>query len=200
MKWHADEKGNCHAGCEDRRENDGVGGCGVVHKLTGGLNWALPIGARCAALDIRDALGLDAMDADHELLLRRVERIEHHLDRADGGIWQMNDDQYEASENSGMEGVKGVRGPDFPGPIRTAPPASADGGGEQPEIGTREWYAGAPRWDRRGVVDSILRLLEQEAITRTKAVEMLRYAMDVAWQASTRLVPPAPWDDLNWCP
>jgi hypothetical protein len=75
--------------------------------------------------------------------------------------------------------------------------------GEQPEIGTRGWYATAPRWDRHGVVDSILRLLVQEVITRTKAVELLRYATEV-WSRSVLQgmvpAPTAPWDHLNWAP
>jgi hypothetical protein len=69
-----------------------------------------------------------------------------------------------------------------------------------PEIGTLDWYRTAPQWDQRGVVHSILRLLEQQAITRTKAVELLRYATEVAWQGRTMPAPKAPWDDLNWAP
>jgi hypothetical protein len=83
------------------------------------------------------------------------------------------------------------------GPIYGVPIPPADA---EPEIGTLEWYRTAPQWDQRGVVHSILRLLEQEVITRAKAVELLRYATEVGWQGSTMPPPPAPWNDLNWAP
>ena len=60
------------------------------------------------------------------------------------------------------------------------------------EVGTQAWFHCAPLWCVRGVADVILRLLEQEEITRSKARELL--------QAMVRgfPMPPAPWDKLNW--
>ena len=90
MKWHADEKGNCHAGCEARLEI----GCGLLKQLRSGIGWTCPLNTHCDVLDVCEALGLDARDADHGILLHRVERIEHHLDRQDGGLWQMDTEKY----------------------------------------------------------------------------------------------------------
>jgi hypothetical protein len=81
------------------------------------------------------------------------------------------------------------------GPIYGVPMPPADA---EPEIGTMGWYRNAPQWAHRGVVHSIFRLLEQQAITRTKAVELLRYA-SVIRRGGRDEPPRAPWSDLNWC-
>ena len=60
------------------------------------------------------------------------------------------------------------------------------------EIGTRKWFYGTPLWGARGVIDMILRLLEQEEITRAKARELI----EAAWFGGTGQS--APWDKLNW--
>ena len=63
-------------------------------------------------------------------------------------------------------------------------------------IGTRRWYALDAKKGPRGVIDHILRLLEQEDISRTKARELIEYAVyaDLAHEP----VPPAPWHLINW--
>jgi hypothetical protein len=51
----------------------------------------------------------------------------------------------------------------------------------------------APPWAKRGPIDAILRLLQQDEITRAKALEMIRLRIDGK--------PPerCPWEHLNWC-
>ena len=60
------------------------------------------------------------------------------------------------------------------------------------EIGTKKWFQQSPLWCVRGVADVILRLLEQEEITRSKARELL------AAMVRCHDIPSAPWDKLNW--
>jgi hypothetical protein len=74
----------------------------------------------------------------------------------------------------------------------------------EPVIGSREWWLVAHLFSLRGPVDSVLRLLEQQEITRGKARELLFYAARVTggfWMkpAPQETPPDAPWDKLNWC-
>ncbi|HAM59723.1 MAG TPA: hypothetical protein DCQ64_31660 [Candidatus Rokubacteria bacterium] len=62
------------------------------------------------------------------------------------------------------------------------------------QIGSHGWWCGEARWAMRGIHDSILRLFEQGAITRSKARELLQYGAGYP----TDPVPKAPWDELNW--
>jgi len=64
-------------------------------------------------------------------------------------------------------------------------------------IGTEAWYRGEARYAVLGTVDCILRLLEQGAVTRSKARELVAYATGDASQRKDGL-PEAPWDDLYW--
>lgn len=73
----------------------------------------------------------------------------------------------------------------------------------EPEIGSREWWLVAGLFALRGPVDTILRLLEQQEITRTKARELLFYTARVTgghWMkpAPEEALPDAPWAKLNW--
>lgn len=60
--------------------------------------------------------------------------------------------------------------------------------------GCLDWWQ-SPVWRKRGPADGILRLVEQGAITRGKAIELIRDR--VAGETWSSL-PPAPWDKLNW--
>jgi hypothetical protein len=83
----------------------------------------------------------------------------------------------------------------------------------QPEIGSWSWWISAERWGTRGIVDCILRLLEQEAISRSKARELLEYMTLLPGRTRRAVlartpekspvfagsdVPSAPWDELNF--
>ena len=73
----------------------------------------------------------------------------------------------------------------------------------EPVIGTREWWLVASLFSLRGPVESTLRLLEQQEITRAEARELLFYAARVTggfWMkpAPEESLPDAPWDKLNW--
>lgn len=75
-----------------------------------------------------------------------------------------------------------------------APPDPVLGG----EPGTPEWWR-SPGYIIHGPADTILRLLEQEEISRRKALELLAYLHCGAPQDLRHALPPAPWDRLNWC-
>jgi hypothetical protein len=62
--------------------------------------------------------------------------------------------------------------------------------------GRIEWWT-LPAFIFQGPVDAILRLLEQEEITRGKARELLAYVF-AGCPHRDRSPPPAPWDKLNW--
>lgn len=66
--------------------------------------------------------------------------------------------------------------------------------------GTEEWWESAPVWGARGIVDTVLRLLEQEEITRSKAREILEdyFGKKPGDVPHVPWVPRAPWDKLNW--
>lgn len=63
------------------------------------------------------------------------------------------------------------------------------------EIGTQAWWEGEAHYGMHGIADVILRLLEQEKITRGKAVELLRAMM---WRAPGDAIPRAPWSEVQW--
>jgi len=63
------------------------------------------------------------------------------------------------------------------------------------EIGSHGWWHGEARWALNGIYDSILRLLEQGCITRSKARELVMYATVFP---SREPPPKAPWDELDW--
>lgn len=63
--------------------------------------------------------------------------------------------------------------------------------------GTIEWWTQPPLWTR-GPVDSVLRLLQQDAITRSKARELLAYVF-AGCPHRDQPPPPAPWEELDWC-
>jgi len=70
------------------------------------------------------------------------------------------------------------------------------------EPGSPEWWR-SPAFAPQGPADTILRLLEQEEISRCKARELLAY-LSVASHYDLRAEPappppPAPWIKLNWC-
>lgn len=81
-------------------------------------------------------------------------------------------------------------------PVATAwRPCSWKGARMNP--GTLEWWKRAPLTGARGVFDSILRLLEVGAISRSKCMELQRYAE--RFSALRGEQPPrAPWGDLHW--
>ena len=60
------------------------------------------------------------------------------------------------------------------------------------QIGTKRWLCGTPLWGARGVIDTVLRLLEQEEITRSKARELI----EAAWNGKE--IQDVSWDKLNW--
>lgn len=67
-------------------------------------------------------------------------------------------------------------------------------------IGTQAWWLSADLWGRHGIIESVLRLLEQERISRAKALELIQDAVRYRSQAVPLTVTPvAPWDELNWC-
>ena len=66
------------------------------------------------------------------------------------------------------------------------------------EPGTPEWWR-SPGFMIHGPADTILRLLEQEEISRRKALELLAYLHVGCPQDLNRALPPAPWGKLNWC-
>jgi hypothetical protein len=67
-------------------------------------------------------------------------------------------------------------------------------------MGSIEWWQQTHRWGLRGTVDTVLRLLEQEEISRKKAGELLVYAEMVPGYPPMMCPPPpnAPWNKLNW--
>jgi len=73
-----------------------------------------------------------------------------------------------------------------------------------PAAGTARWWW-VTRFDGpRGTADTILRLLEQEVISRAKARELLEVAVNARQRLkgiaiSGEQSPSAPWDRLNWC-
>ena len=75
-----------------------------------------------------------------------------------------------------------------------APPDPKLGG----EPGSSEWWLSPPLMIQ-GPVDTILRLLEQEEISRRKALELLAYRWAGCPQDLRHALPPAPWGNLNWC-
>lgn len=72
----------------------------------------------------------------------------------------------------------------------------------EPLIGSPQWWANGP-YRIRGPADSILRLLEQQEISRSKAREMLAWAEHTRWGTAKLKThgphPVAAWDKLNWC-
>ncbi len=66
---------------------------------------------------------------------------------------------------------------------------------EEPEVGSRAWFE--DKYRKRGPVDAILRLLEQEAISRAKALELIVFATS-SELFSPGFVPEAPWEELDW--
>lgn len=80
-------------------------------------------------------------------------------------------------------------------PVTTVCRATTQGARMNP--GTLEWWKRAPLTGARGVFDSILRLLEVGAISRSKCMELQRYAERFS---ALRGEPPprAPWGDLHW--
>lgn len=63
--------------------------------------------------------------------------------------------------------------------------------------GSLEWWKGAPITGAHGVFDSILRLLELGAISRSKCMELQRYAERFS-ALRGEPVPRAPWEELQW--
>lgn len=61
------------------------------------------------------------------------------------------------------------------------------------EYGTNEWWRKAPALGVQGVIDTILRLFEQDEITRNKAKELIG-----DYYRGVPTIPRAPWDKLNW--
>ena len=68
-----------------------------------------------------------------------------------------------------------------------------------PEIGSGRWYTWETRYGPRGVLDSVLRLLEQRLVSRSKARELLEYAVDGRFNRAGH-APSAPWASLDWGP
>lgn len=66
------------------------------------------------------------------------------------------------------------------------------------EPGSPEWWLSPPLMIQ-GPVDTILRLMEQEEISRRKALELLAYRWAGCPQDLQHALPPAPWGKLNWC-
>jgi hypothetical protein len=82
------------------------------------------------------------------------------------------------------------------------------------DIGSPEWFLHAPAWGFNGVVNTILRLLEQRVITVRKAHDLLyRYWEEVGergrlwidsheqpgeFQRFVRRELQAPWHEANW--
>jgi len=63
----------------------------------------------------------------------------------------------------------------------------------------RAWMASAPAFGHRGVIETILRLLEQEAITRRKAVELVEaWSRLTAGQEVADADLRAPWETVTW--
>lgn len=62
-------------------------------------------------------------------------------------------------------------------------------------IGTQAWWDGEAHFGPRGIAEVILRLLEQEEISRRKAVELLRA---MAWRGVGDKIPHAPWNAVQW--
>ena len=67
------------------------------------------------------------------------------------------------------------------------------------EIGSEAWWQKTPMDGPHGVLDTILRLLEQEEITRAKAIELIEfsYGAYIAYEGAPEY-PIAPWDKVNW--
>ena len=63
-----------------------------------------------------------------------------------------------------------------------------------PEPGSIEWWRG-PLHQLRGPVDTILRLMEQEEISRRKALE----ALACLYSGQSHGPPRLPMDRVNWC-
>lgn len=74
------------------------------------------------------------------------------------------------------------------------------------DIGSKEWWCYTDLGGARGLIDSILRLAEQEEISRAKARELLEFAVEVevvryaaaGWEKYVKDPPSAPWDKLNF--
>jgi hypothetical protein len=66
------------------------------------------------------------------------------------------------------------------------------------EIGSPNWWRG-PAFASQGPVETILRLLEQKTISRSRALNLLQYVFAGGAQDHSRVIPSAPWDELNWC-
>jgi hypothetical protein len=64
---------------------------------------------------------------------------------------------------------------------------------------TRDWMQTAPAFGHRGVVDTILRLLETEQITRRKAVELVEawYRLSLGQSVDDADLR-APWEAVTW--
>ncbi len=63
------------------------------------------------------------------------------------------------------------------------------------ESGTKRWWTGESKYGAQGIAESILRLYEQEEISRRKAVELIKY---MEWRQGE--MPDATWDKLMWSP
>lgn len=84
----------------------------------------------------------------------------------------------------------------------------------EPEMGSMNWWLHTPVDGIRGIIDTVLRLLEQEAITRGKAREVVEWICNeltlirqygrtietkAAWGNAAWKPPPLlPFDELNW--
>ena len=65
-------------------------------------------------------------------------------------------------------------------------------------IGSDAWFLREAAFSPRGIVDSILRLFEQQRITRRKAVELIQYWYDPLEAKRLGLSGDAPWSELNF--
>lgn len=63
--------------------------------------------------------------------------------------------------------------------------------------GSPEWWS-SPAFGLQGPADTILRLLEQDEITRRKALELLEHLF-FCQVSRPKLRREAPWEKLNWC-
>jgi len=60
-------------------------------------------------------------------------------------------------------------------------------------IGSPHWWQHTPIYGERGLVESVVRLRELNAITRAEAVDLIEYA---TWRMGA--LPEAPWRVLRW--
>ncbi len=67
------------------------------------------------------------------------------------------------------------------------------------KIGSVQWFQMTPTFSARGVIETILRLLEQQVITRRKALELIQFAT-IGRLDTEAQPPPAPWEEQNWAP